>query len=427
MPTISYQIEGGYPLQGEVKLSGAKNAALPMIAAACLGDEPTTLENVPVNLHDVRILVEILTYLGAEIQVNGTTLLCSRGRFPSKTVPLNLAERIRYSLLLLGMGAALQEEIFLPLPGGCAIGKRKHDLHVLGLRALGHEVVESDEGLQLKPALAKGAVIDFYLPTTSGTENVMLAAVMANGATEIRNANTRPEVLELGRLLVAMGAEVDVRNRVVKIIGTDRLKGGAHFSVMPGWDEAVTYLAAAGVARGEIVIPNFDLRYVKSDVHHLREAGIEIFEWGGAVYASGKNSLKPFDLFTGPYPAINSDMQPIFAVLALLARGESTITDMRFTERFGYTNELRRFGADIAVFGNCAVVNGTSNITAAEGVKATDLRGGAAVVLCALAAPGISTIHNVYQIERGYEQFDQKLSALGAKVIRTESPDEQSN
>ena len=419
-----YQIEGKQPLYGEVQLSGAKNAVLPAIAAACLGEEPTILKNVPVKLHDIKILIKILKHLGANISVQESTLYCSRGNFPSGSVPLELAKKIRYSLLLLGMAAAVREELFLPLPGGCAIGNRKHDLHILGLRSLGHEVIETDEGIKLKPGQAKGTVIDFYLPTTSGTENVMLAAVNASETTEIRNANTRPEVMELGRLLVAMGADVDVRNRVVKIRGTNHLRGGACFSVMPGWDEAVTFLAVAGVTKGEIVIPKFDLRYVKSDVQYLREAGIEIFEWGGSVYANAKNPLKPFDLFTGPYPAINSDMQPIFAALALMALGESTITDMRFTERFAYANELRQFGANIDVYGNCAVINGDRELHGAENVRATDLRGGAAVVLCALAANGKSTIRNEYQIERGYEEFDRKLSNLGAKITRVESLNE---
>lgn len=418
-----YQIKGRKTLQGEVKLSGAKNAVLPAIAAACLGDQPTMLKNVPLKLHDIKILVEILKHLGAKIIVEDNNLLCSRGNFPSGNVPLDLAQKIRYSLLLLGMAAAVGEELFLPLPGGCAIGKRKHDLHVLGLRSLGHEIVENDEGITIKPGQGKGANINLYLPTTSGTENIMLAAALASGVTEIRNANTRPEVMELGRLLVAMGADVDVRNRVVKIVGTNNLQGGANFSIMPGWDEAVTYLAIAGVTKGEIVIPGFDLRYIKSDVYYLRESGIEIFEWGGSVYANGKKPLQPFDLFTGPYPAINSDMQPIFAALALMASGESTITDMRFTERFGYTQELRQFGANIDVYGNCAVIN-HSDLSGTQNVKATDLRGGAAVVLCALAANGESTISNVYQIERGYEEFDGKLRSLGADIVRLDSSNE---
>ncbi len=421
---MSIKLREEESLQGEVRLSGAKNAVLPAIAAACLGNEPTTLKNVPVKLHDIKILVEILRHLGAKIKIEDSNLFCCRGNFPSGNVPLELAQKIRYSLLLLGMAAAVGEELFLPLPGGCAIGKRKHDLHVLGLRSLGHEIIENDQGIRIKPRQGKGAKINFYLPTTSGTENIMLAAALANGVTEIRNANTRPEVMELGRLLVAMGADVDVRNRVVKIAGTNHLRGGASFSIMPGWDEAVTFLAVAGVTKGEIVIPGFDLRYIKSDVHYLRESGIEIFEWGGSVYASGKNPLQPFDLFTGPYPAINSDMQPIFAALALMASGESTITDMRFTERFGYTEELRQFGANIDVYGNCAVINGHSELYGAKNVKATDLRGGAAVVLCALAANGGSTISNVYQIERGYEEFDHKLRNLGAKITRLESSNE---
>jgi len=408
-------VEGGKKLQGEINLSGAKNAALPMLVAACLGEEPTVLENVPISLRDVQVLIELLRKIGGDIKVTGNTVTAARGNLNGEKVPSDLVNKIRYSLLLLGAFAGLGEKVFLPMCGGCNIGDRKFDLHLLGLRKLGALVKETDEGIHISPSPLTGAEIEFYLPTTSGTENVMLAAVFAKQETVIKNANTRPEIQEFGKLLNAMGAEVEVRNRVVRINGAGTLKGGVTFTVMPGWDEAITYMIAAGVTGGEILIKNMNTYYIKTDAHYLRTAGLDIFEWGGSLYIKANPQLKPFDLFTTPYPGVNSDMQPLFAALALKAKGTSTITDMRFTERFAYTSELKKFGADIEVYGNCAVVKGGKNLIGTE-VTATDLRGGATEILCGLFSKGTTRITNVYQIERGYEYIVDKFQAIGADI-----------
>ncbi|MCI0521483.1 MAG: UDP-N-acetylglucosamine 1-carboxyvinyltransferase, partial [Chloroflexi bacterium] len=320
-------IEGGRKLQGEVRLSGAKNAALPMLAAACLGEEATMLDNVPVQLNDVILQIELLRAMGAEIEVEGDSVRCARGALGSRRdAPAELACKIRYSLLLLGMYAALRSELFLPQPGGCQIGDRKYDLHLLGLRKLGAHVEEQAEGVYVKAGRLRGEAIDFYLPTTSGTENVMLAAAVAEGTTTLRNANTRPEVMALGDLLNAMGARVQVQSRIVTVEGVQALRGGARLAVMPGWDEAVSYIAAAGMTGGEIAIHNFDLKPIREDARYLREAGLGLFEWQGSLYVSGRGAKNPIDLFTAPYPGVNSDMQPIFAALALTLPGVSTIT-----------------------------------------------------------------------------------------------------
>jgi UDP-N-acetylglucosamine 1-carboxyvinyltransferase len=419
MKNTTILIEGGTTLTGEVSLSGAKNAALPLLTAACLGNEPTTLENVPVQLNDVRLQIQLLQAMGAQVDVIDNTVICSRGNLTDGEAPPDIARKVRYSLLLLGLFAALRSKVFLPQPGGCNIGDRKYDLHLMGLRKLGASVVEGDEGISLSCDGLDGASIDFYLPTTSGTENLMIAAALATGTTMIRNANTRPEVQQLGRLLSVMGADVTVQSRIVKITGVNELRGGARLTVMPGWDEAVTYMVAAGVTEGEIVIKNFNLNYIQEDARYLRAAGVNLFEWGSNVYVSGKGSKQPFDLFTAPYPGVNSDMQPIFAVLALTAPGVSTITDLRFTDRFRYVEELRCFGADIEQFGNVAIVRGGIPLTGCD-VFAPDLRGGMACVLAGLTADGATQIANAYQIERGYEQFVDKLAGLGAQIKKDE-------
>src|SRR5690625_1559249 len=253
--TQKIQIKGGSTLFGEVKLSGAKNAALPMIVAATLGKEETILDNVPVGLRDVKILIGLLKQLGAHIEIEGSTVKCRRGDFPNTRNAPKDSSQIRYSLLLLGMVAALGDKLTLPMPGGCKIGDRKYDLHLLGLSKLGALIDETDEGIELSAAKLKGNDIEFYLPTTSGTENIMIAATTAVGKTTIFNANTRPEVLQLGKLLNKMGAKIIASNRVITIEGSREIRGGVRMSVMPGWDEAVTYAVAAGMTNGEICIP----------------------------------------------------------------------------------------------------------------------------------------------------------------------------
>lgn len=408
-------INGGNKLFGEVKLSGAKNAALPMIVAACLGEEYTVLKNVPTKLRDVQILISILQELGADIIVENTKVSCRRGSYPNRDVVPESASEIRASLLLLGSTAALGERIKLPLPGGCRIGDRKYDLHILGLRKLGAKVDDNEWDITIVSKKLKGNSIEFYLPTTSGTENVIIAAVLAEGETTLLNANTRPEICQLADLLNAMGANVTCSNRVVNVKGNSIIRGGVEFTIMPGWDEAVTYAVAAAVTGGEIYIPHFNTQFIKEDVRYLNIAGVQVFEWGTSLYVSGKGEKKPFDLFTAPYPGINSDMQPIFAALALSAKGISTIADLRFTDRFQYVDELKKFQADINSFGNTAIIKGGKILRGAN-VRATDLRGGAACILTGLFAQGSTVIENIEQIKRGYEDIDEKLSSIGADI-----------
>lgn len=411
-----FEIEGGRPLHGSVALSGAKNAALPILFGSLLSSGRVELGNVPTRLEDVRIAIRLMRRLGAEVRVKGSNVTIDPSGLDKVLVPCKLASKIRYSLLLLGVLLARLGEVRLPFPGGCDIGTRKFDLHIDGLRALGARLEVTVDGIEGTARSLRGREVDFYLPTTSGTENVILGACLARGKTVIKNANTRPEIVDFTRFLNGMGARIKVASRLIEIEGVSRLKGTKH-SVMKGTDEAMTYMIAAGISGGEVKIENFDLGSLRIETQYLREAGMEVFEWGGSVYVSGKKGLRPFDMFTAPYPGVNSDLQPLFAVLALAAPGESTITDQRFTDRFAYIKELRAFGAKVDNYGNCAVVRGGRRLRGAR-VAATDLRGGTAMVLAGLAAEGRTVIENIYQIDRGYERIERKLGGLGAMIRR---------
>ena len=408
-----YKIIGGKKLQGKIRLHGAKNAAMPILAATVLTDEEVILRNVPVWLNDVQVMMEILQSLGKEITVTEEQLVIS-GSLKTHIVPPELGNRIRYSLLFLGGLLNRLGKTSVPNPGGCNIGERKFDLHIEGLERLGahFEFGETIEGTCTE---LKGNEINFYLPTTSGTQNIILGALAAAGETVLKNANTRPENMDFGDFLKSMGADLEIRNRVVKARGSSSPLHGTDYTIMNGPDELVTYIIAAAITGGEIKIENADLKYAPTDFRVLRDAGVEIFEWGNSVYVSAPNPLQPIDIFTTPYPGINSDMQPLYSVLASIIPGESTVTDMRFTDRFQYVEELKKFGMDIDAYGNCAVIRGGKSLQGVD-VEATDLRGGAAMVLAGLAAEGTTTISNIYQIGRGYVNLPKILRSLGADI-----------
>lgn len=408
-------ITGGNRLEGEVSISGAKNAALPMIIAACLSEDGVTLTNVPVALRDIEVVIELMRALGAEIQVEGRTLRLRRAGLSVSRIPAELAHQIRSSILLLSVAAALGEDAFLPLPGGCPIGERGVDIHIEGLRALGARIEETEEGIQVYGGALKGTDFTLRLPSTTATQNIMIAACYAQGRTTIQNSHTRPENIELAELLKAMNGRITVRKRVIEVEGTGGLGGSCSRAVMPGWDEATAYMVGAGITGGDIILRDYDLRYSSWECRALSDAGVRIEKLEDAVRAWRPGELQPFDIFTAPYPGINSDMQPIFAAIALFARGESSITDTRFENRFQYVEEMRRFGADITQYGNTAIVQGGKALRPAE-VTSPDLRGGAALALTALGIVGRSRVRNAIQIYRGYENFDEKLRRLGATV-----------
>ena len=411
-----FKITGGNSLSGEVRLSGAKNASLPILFGSLISDGIVELKNVPVLMEDIKVAIEIIRKVGASVEVAGDRVTIDPSGIKDPSLPLELVSRIRYSLLLLSVFLNRFGRVELPFPGGCNIGTRKFDLHIKGLQDLGADMEVTDRGIYGSVDNLKGAEVDFYLPTTSGTENIMIGACLARGRTIIRNANTRPEIQDFASFLNSMGADIKISSRLIEISGVEGL-GGTKHTIMKGGDEAVTFMIASGITGGDIMIKDYNLDHVRVDVDYLRGSGMEIFEWGGSVYVSGKHGIEPFDMFTAPYPGVNSDMQPLFAALALRAPGESTITDQRFTDRFAYVKELKSFGAEINNYGNCAVVSGGRNLKGAS-VKATDLRGGAAEILVGLISEGETNIGNIYQIDRGYEFIEKKLGSLGAEIER---------
>ncbi|PHR27532.1 MAG: UDP-N-acetylglucosamine 1-carboxyvinyltransferase [Desulfotalea sp.] len=412
-----YKITGGKRLTGKIRLHGAKNAAMPILAATVLTDEEIVLRNVPVYLNDVQVMLEILQSLGKKIEIKGEQVVIS-GSLHTHIVPPDLGNRIRYSLLFLGGLLNRFKKSSVPNPGGCNIGERKFDLHIEGLSRLGGHF-ELGETIEATCTSLKGNEINFYLPTTSGTQNIILGALAAEGETVLKNANTRPENMDFGDFLKSMGADLDIRNRVVKVRGSQMPLHGTDYTIMNGPDELVTYIIAAAITGGEIQIENANLKYAPTDFRVLRDAGVEIFEWGNSVYVSCREPLDPIDIFTTPYPGINSDMQPLYSVLASFIPGESTVTDMRFTDRFQYVEGLKKFGVDIDAYGDCAVIRGGKALKGVE-VKATDLRGGAAMVLAGLGAVGTTTISNIYQIDRGYVNLAVILRSLGADIDEVE-------
>lgn len=408
-------IKGTNSIFGEVSLSGAKNAALPLIVGACLCSEPVTLHNMPVELNDLKVMMSVLRDIGFIIEVNGHSVTVSRSDEIKSEVP-DEASKIRYSLLLLPLLITLTGKVSNPLPGGCKLGDRKFDIHLETLRKLGADIVEEEFCIfgHAEKRLT-GEDLLFHIATTSGSEGAIIAAVLADGKTTVRNANTRPEVIDLIDFLNAMGADITYSTRCIEINGVSSLHGG-EYTVLKDSHEAVSYMILATLMRSEIVIKDFDTRFIGEDVALLKAIGADIFEWGGNVYLTAKGKkLKPFSLTTAPYPGINSDMQPLFAALACTVDGESIITDTRFTERFQYVDEFKKFGFDIVNYQNCAIINGGKRINGTD-VWATDLRAGAALTFLGVWAQGETRIDNYYQTQRGYVNIIEKLRGLGVEI-----------
>lgn len=412
-----YVIEKADKVYGDIDLEGSKNAALPIIIASCLCSEKVVLKNVPVYLNDISILIGILQEMGFKIsKENSNTLIIYNN---PNSISYKVSEdgsKIRISLLLLSLILHKSKRVSIPKPGGCKIGDRKYDIHIDSLNKMGAKIIENENLIfGTLDGKFQGADLTFHTATTTGTENVILAAVLAEGKTIIRNANTRPEVIDLINFLNRMGANIKYRTRYIEINGVAKLRGG-EYRITNGRDEAVTYMILAGMTRGEIRIKDFTTEFCQTDVNLLREIGIDIFEWGGDTYVSAKNKeLKPFSMATSPYPGINSDLQPLFAALAVTIEGESIITDMRFTNRFQYVEEFKKLGIDIENYGNCAIIQGGKEIVGTK-VTATDLRCGAALVLLGSVAKGKTSIENAYQINRGYSNIDKKLNSVGCQI-----------
>lgn len=400
-------------LKGKVSLSGAKNSALRLQAASILTDEELILTNFPNGLSDVIIHNEMLEVLGKKVVVNADEL-----RISDKLLTNELiweGRSIRNTLLIWGAVLARKGESKVPLPGGCKIGERKYDLHQMVLEKLGAKVWEDGDYLCASSnGRLKGAEIHLPLRSTGATENAIISSSLAEGRTTIWNPHIRPEILDLIKLLNSMGAKIQVRgNESILVDGVEVLHGATH-EVIPDNMEALTFLVAAAITGGELEIEGFPMEHLEVPMIFLRSSGMNIYVGNRSVITK-ESVCYPLEISTGPYPGINSDMQPLLAVYASCAKGMSKIVDLRFPDRFGYAEQLQKMGVDAEVTNNQLVIRGGNRIVGAD-VNADDLRAGAALLLAGLVADGITTISNADQIERGYENFIEKFQSIGAKI-----------
>ena len=421
---IKYIIEGGHELHGEVTISGAKNAAVAILPATLLVDGKCHIENVP-DISDVRLLLEILSDMGAQIRrlsPNALEIDCTRVR--NTTAPIDLVRRIRASYYLLGAQLGRFGHARNAMPGGCNFGVRPIDQHIKGFEALGAMVEQSggyvicdapEEGL-------KGSKIYLDIVSVGATMNIMLAATLADGTTTIENCAKEPHIVDLANFLNSMGARISgAGTDVIKIRGVKSLYGGS-YSIIPDQIEAGTYMAAVSAAGGNVTIRNVIPKHLDCITAKLREMGMVIREDGECIQMEKTRRLKRANVKTMPYPGFPTDMQPQIAVCMSMANGTSIVTEGIYDNRFRYTAELNRMGAKVQVEGKAAVIDGVHELHGCE-VRACDLRAGAAMVIAALAAEGTSTIEDAHYIERGYEDIIGKLTALGAKIKRVETYD----
>ncbi|SHH15413.1 UDP-N-acetylglucosamine 1-carboxyvinyltransferase [Desulforamulus hydrothermalis] len=410
-------IQGGQPLCGSIKASGAKNAVLPILAATLLTAGPTVLLDVP-KLADVGVICAVLQGLGAHIEQRDDRLHISVPRLAGSEAPYEYVRQMRASFLVMGPLLARAGRARISLPGGCAIGTRPIDLHLKGFAALGADIRYGAGYIEAFARRLKGARIYLDFPSVGATENIMMAAVLADGQTIIENAAEEPEIVDLANFLNSLGARIKgAGTKVIRIDGVDSL-GGATHAVIPDRIEAGTYLVAAAITRGNLLVENVITDHLKPVVAKLIEAGANLSEEENGLRVDCRGlTLKGVDIKTLPYPGFPTDMQAQFMALLSVAEGTSIITETVFENRFMHVNELKRMGAKIKIEGRTAVVQGVAGLTGTA-VKATDLRAGAALILAGLAAAGETWVTNIHHIDRGYENLIEKLQAAGARIKR---------
>ena len=411
------RITGGKPLQGEVRVSGAKNAALPIMCAALLSARPLALSSVP-RLMDVATMAKLLKRMGVEVEPLAEGRMRLHGRNVSDpTAPYDLVKTMRASVLVLGPLLARCGSAKVSLPGGCAIGQRPVDQHVKGLQAMGATITIDHGYMHAAAKRLHGARIVMDLVTVTGTENLMMAATLAEGTTLLENAAREPEVVDLARCLQAMGAKIEgAGTDVIRIEGVASL-GGADHRVMPDRIETGTYLAAVAAAGGKVRLLDTAADALDATLDKLREAGARLSLKGSEIDIEMTGKPGSVSLRTAPYPGFATDMQAQFMALATVAKGTAVITETIFENRFMHALELQRLGADISIQGNTAIVRGVDRLQGAT-VMATDLRASASLVIAGLVAEGETTIERIYHLDRGYEALEKKLGALGARVER---------
>ena len=410
-------IQGGVRLSGEVHISGAKNAALPILCAGLLSADILRLENLP-KLKDISTSLTLLGHLGMQVSLDDQGGVDLQAALLDKLeAPYELVKTMRASILVLGPLLARYGEARVSLPGGCAIGSRPVDLHIKGLQAMGAEIHIEHGYIHAKASRLKGARIFMDTVTVTGTENLMMAATLADGMTVLENAAREPEVVDLANCLIAMGARIEGAGKdVIFIHGVDKLHGATH-KIMPDRIETGTYLVAAAITQGQVRLLNTRADIIESVLDKLREAGAHIDVGDDWISLEMRTRPKAVNLKTAPYPAFPTDMQAQFMALNCIATGVARVTETIFENRFMHVQEMQRLGADIAVEGNTALVRGVDRLEGAV-VMATDLRASASLVLAALVAEGETTIERIYHIDRGYECIEEKFAQLGARVRR---------
>ena len=412
------QISGGAQLDGNVAISGAKNAALPILAGTLLAREPVTIRNVP-HLKDVTTTLSLLQMMGVQVTVDDQlNVEVDASEVDKREAPYELVKTMRASILVLGPLVARFGEADVSLPGGCAIGARPVNLHVAGLQSMGADVVVENGFIKARADRLKGAHIVFDTVTVTGTENLLMAAVLANGETVLENAAREPEVTDLANFLIGMGAKIEgAGTGSIAVQGVESL-GGASYSVLPDRIETGTYLVAAAMTGGHVRAVNADPATLEAVLIKLAEAGATITT-GADWIDLDMQGRRPrcVDIRTAPYPAFPTDMQAQFCALNAVAEGIGTITETVFENRFQHVLELQRMGADIQLEGNTAICTGVEKLTAAP-VMATDLRASASLVLAGLAAEGETVVDRIYHVDRGYERIEEKLRQLGATIRR---------
>lgn len=412
-----YIIKGGNPLVGEVEIGGAKNAALPIIAAAIMSDETVTLENLP-DVNDINVLLDAIGRIGAQVErvdrhtvkINGSTIL-------DYSVDYDYIKKIRASYYLLGALLGKYRKAEVPLPGGCNIGSRPIDQHLKGFRAIGAKVDIRHGSIIAIADNMRGANIYLDMASVGATINIMMAAAMADGRTVIENAAKEPHVVDVANFLNSMGAKIKgAGTDVIRIQGVSKLHKTTYM-IVPDMIEAGTFMVAAAATKGDIMVKNVIPKHMEAVTAKLEEIGCEVEEFDDSIRVVASRRLTRTHVKTQPYPGYPTDMQPQIGVVLALAQGTSVLTESIFENRFKYIDELARMGANVKVEGNTAIIDGVEGFTGAR-VSSPDLRAGAALVIAGLAAEGITIVDDIVYILRGYEDFDQKLRSLGGEIER---------
>jgi UDP-N-acetylglucosamine 1-carboxyvinyltransferase len=409
-------IQGGIRLNGEVRISGAKNAALPIMCAGLLTADELHLDNMP-DLHDVATMRKLLMQMGMTADVTtGAVTLCG-AKVDKLEAPYDMVKTMRAAILVLGPLAARFGEARVSLPGGCAIGSRPVDLHIKGLQAMGAEIHIEHGYIHAQAKRLKGARIFFDLVSVTGTENLMMAAALADGVTVLENAAREPEVVDLAHCLIAMGAKIEgAGSDTISITGVEKLHGASH-RIMPDRIESGTFLVAAAAAGGDITLTDARADILENVLEKLQEAGATIHAAGSTINLKMGKRPKAVNVRTAPYPAFPTDMQAQFMAMNSIAEGSAMVVETIFENRFMHVQELRRLGAQIDVEGNTAVIKGSAQLEGAT-IMATDLRASACLVIAGLVAQGETIVDRIYHLDRGYEHIEAKLSQLGASIRR---------